>query len=101
MNAYFIAIQLLLLLPMVGIAVLAHRTSRAHRSRQGGFLGLAFILGLAAAVTALCSLALAVGGEEPVDPVLSFLPPMLTLAAGVVVARRGLARRRTRRLQRG
>lgn len=100
MNAYFVAFQLLLLLPMVSLAVLAHRTSRAHRLRQNGFLGLAFLIGLAAAVTALLSLALAVGGEESVDPLLSFVPPLLTLAAGALVARRGLARR-TRRLQRG
>lgn len=100
MNAFLVALQLLLLLPMVSIAVLAHLTSRAHRARQNGFLGLAFLIGLLAAVTALVSLALAVGGEEPVDPMLSFVPPLLTLAAGALVARRGLARR-TRRVQRG
>ncbi len=50
MNAYIVAFQLLLLLPMVSLVVLAHRTSRAQRSRQNGFLGLAFLIGLAAAV---------------------------------------------------
>ena len=54
-------------------------------------------IALAAILGALGSLALAFGGEDPVDPVLSFVPPMLTLAAAGLVARRGLARRRTRR----
>lgn len=93
MNAYLIFLQLLLLLPMAALAVLAHRTSRANRTRQTGFLGLAFLIGLAAAVAALMSLALAIGGDEVVDPLLSFAPPVLTLLAGVVVARRALARR--------
>ncbi len=100
MNAYIVAFQLLLLLPMVALVVLAHRTSRAQRTRQNGFLGLAFLIGLAAAVGALLSLAIGVGGEESVDLLLSFVPPLLTLAAGGLVARRSLARR-TRRLQRG
>lgn len=97
MNAYLVAFQLLLLLPMVSIAVLSHRTSRAHRSRHGGFLGLAFLIGLASAVTAMISLAIAVGGDETVDPLLSFLTPTLTLATAALVARRGLARRSSRR----
>jgi hypothetical protein len=93
MNAFLVTLQLLLLLPMASLAVLAYRTSRAHRARQTGFLGLAFLIGLASAVMALMSLALAFGDDEAVDPLLTFVPPALTLLAGLLVARRGLARR--------
>ena len=92
MNAFLVTLQLLLLPPMAALAVLAHRTSRAHRSRHAGFLGLAFLIGLAAAAIALISLALALGDDEVVDPLLTFVPPSLTLLAGLLVARRGLAR---------
>lgn len=100
MNTVLVVLQLLLLLPMAALAVLAHRTSRAHRSRHTGFLGLAFLIGLASVALALVSLALAFGDEEAGDPLLTFVPPALTLVAGMLVARRGLTRP-TRRPRRG
>lgn len=91
MQNLVLVLQLLLLPVMVALAVLALRTSRARRSRHHGYLGLAFLTALSAALLALVSLSLVFSGDEPVDPVLGFLPPALTLAAGVLVARRGLA----------
>jgi cation transport ATPase len=91
-NSLLVALQLLLLLPMAALLVLAFRTSRADRRRHNGFMGMAFLIALAASVAALTSLALAIGGEEEVEPVLTFLPPALTLLAGALVARRALSR---------
>lgn len=94
MNALLVTLQLLLLLAMVSLAVLAHRTSRGQRARQTGFLGLAFLIGLVSTMLALISLAMAFGADEVEDPLLTFVPPALTLLAGALVVRRGLARRK-------
>jgi hypothetical protein len=102
MHAVVVILQLLLLLPALPLAVMSHRTSRAHRSRHTGYLAVSSILGLLAVVLALVSLSLLFAGDEGLDPVVSFLPPLFTLLACGLVVRRGLAAgaRRTRSVQR-
>lgn len=99
MHAVLVTLQLLLLLPALPLAVMSQRTSRAHRSRHNGFLAVASLMGLLAAVLALVSLSMYFAGDEALDPVASFLPPLFTLLACGAVIRRGLASaaRRSRR----
>ena len=98
--ALVITLQLLLLLPALPLVAMSQRTSRAHRSRHQGFVALAAVIGLLSTVLGLTSLALTMDAAETVDPLLSFVPPVLTLGACAFVLRRGLGahdRRRSRR----
>lgn len=98
--ALVITLQLLLLLPALPLVAMSQRTSRAHRGRHQGFVALAAGIGLLSTVLGLTSLALAFDATETVDPLLSFVPPVLTIAACTFVLRRGLGthdRRRSRR----
>ncbi|MBT9488308.1 MAG: hypothetical protein IV093_12435 [Rubrivivax sp.] len=99
MNPILVTLQLLLLLPALPLAVMSHRTSRSQRARHNSFVAVGSLVGLLAAVLALVSLALVLGGDETVDPVLSFVPPFFTLLACGAALHRGLSQgyRRTRR----
>jgi hypothetical protein len=90
MDTLIVTLQLLLLLPALPLAVMSQRTSRAHRERHSGYVAVAALLGLAAGMLALLSLAIVLGSEEPVDMAMSFAPPVLTLLACGWVARRGM-----------
>jgi hypothetical protein len=98
--ALVITLQLLLLLPALPLVAMSQRTSRAHRSRHQGFVALATAIGLLSTVLGLTSLALAFDATETVGPLLSFVPPVLTIGACAFVLRRGVGaqgRRRSRR----
>lgn len=97
MGSFIVTLQVFLLLPALPLAMLSYRTPRARRSRHGTFLAAASLLALGAAMGALVSLSLVLGGDEAVDPLLSFLTPMLTLGACGFVLRRGMSAPRTRR----
>jgi hypothetical protein len=102
MSPILVTLQLLLLLPALPLVVMSHRTSRSQRSRHNSFVAVASLVGLVAAVLALVNLALVLGGDETVDPVLSFVPPLFTLLACGLALRRGLSQgyRRSRRSRR-
>ncbi len=91
MSSFIVILQVFLLLPALPLAMLSHRTPRARRSRHGSFLALASVLALGAALGALVSLSLVLGGDEEVDPLLSFVAPLFTLCACGYVLRRGLS----------
>jgi formate-dependent nitrite reductase membrane component NrfD len=99
MSPILVALQLLLLLPALPLAVMSHRTSRSQRARHNSFVAVGSLVGLLAAVLALVSLALVLGGDDTVDPVLSFVPPLFTLLACGKALHRGLSQsyRRSRR----
>jgi hypothetical protein len=90
MSSFIATLQIFLLLPALPLAMLSHRTPRARRSRHGGFLAAASLLALGAAMGALVSLSLVLGGDDAVDPLLSFVTPLLTLGACGFVLRRGM-----------
>lgn len=103
MSPILVTLQLMLLLPALPLAVMSHRTSRSQRARHNSFVAVASLVGLVATVLALVNLALVLGGDETVDPVLSFVPPMFTLLACGLALHRGLSQRhrRTRRTRSG
>lgn len=90
MSSFIATLQIFLLLPALPLAMLSHRTQRARRSRHGSYLAAASLLALGAAMGALISLSLSLGGEDDIDPLLSFVVPMLTLGACGFVVRRGM-----------
>jgi hypothetical protein len=99
MNSLITTLQLLLILPTLTLAVMSWRTSRRLRSRHHGMVAFACLLGVAAVVLALFSLAFIFNSEDPVDPGLSFVPPLLTLGLCAWVVRRGLSASRRRALR--
>jgi lipopolysaccharide export LptBFGC system permease protein LptF len=100
MAALLVTVQLFLLFAVIPLAAMSFARSRRRRQARAGVLGLAFLIGLAAVTGALVSLSLRFGSDEVVDPLLSFLPPLATLAACTLIAWRA-TRRRTRTLRRG
>ena len=91
MSAFIATLQIFLLLPALPLMMLSQRTPRRRASRHGSYIAAASVLGLLAAMGALVSLSLVLGGGEPVDEMMSFLPPVMTLAAVAMVLRRGLS----------
>lgn len=91
MEPIVITLQLLLLLPSLPLAVMSRRTSRGQRSRHQAHVAVACLIGVLTLMLTLLSLAMALGDERALDPVLSFAPPALSLLACVLVVRRGLA----------
>lgn len=96
MYSFILTLQLFLMLPALPLAVMSHRTSRAHRSRHGSFLAVASLLAILAAVFGLISLSVAFAGVEEQDWLLSFAPPVITLLACGFVIRRALSPVRSR-----
>jgi hypothetical protein len=91
MYSVILTLQLFLLLPALPLALLSHRTSRAHRSRHSSFLAVASLIGLLAVVFGFVGLSVAVSGHEEQDWLLSFGPPVITIAACAFVIRRALS----------
>jgi hypothetical protein len=91
MSAFIATLQIFLLLPALPLVMLSYRTPRRRNSRHGSYVAAASILGLLAAMGALISLSLVLGGDEPVDPMLSFAPPLMTGVAVILVLRRGMS----------
>jgi hypothetical protein len=102
METLLVTLQLMLLLSALPLAVMSYRTPRSQRSRHGGFMAVASLLGLLAVVLALVQLSLVFAGEEDVDSLMEFAPPLFTLLACGMALRRGLATgtRRSRRAHR-
>jgi hypothetical protein len=102
-EALVITLQLLLLLPALPLAVMSNRTSRGQRARHQGYVAVACLVGLLAITLGLFSLAMllssSTGGHDglALDPLLNFLPPVLTLLACLAVLRRGLSANKPRR----
>lgn len=96
MYSFILTLQLFLMLPALPLALMSHRTSRAHRSRHGSFLAVASLLATLAAMLGLISLSVAIAGVEEQDWLLSFGPPVITLLACGFVIRRGLSPVRSR-----
>lgn len=96
MNLYFVTFQFLLLLPSVPLAWVSTRTSRAKRPQHNAYMAAAALLGMGAGVLAVLSLSLAMADEEPIDPLLSFLPPLATLLLCAMILRRGMSWRVSR-----
>ena len=92
-----VTLQIFLLLPALLLVLLSRRASRGQRSRHGSYVAAASLLGLLAAIGALISLSLVLAGDEPVDAMLSFAPPVATLLAVALVLRRGLSAPERRR----
>lgn len=83
-----IVVQWSIFLPTLSLAVMSGRTSRAYLERHQGFMALACVLGLVAAVLTLVHLSLIFSGLQTADLLLSFMAPVLTtLACGAVVYR--------------
>jgi hypothetical protein len=91
MSSFIATLQLFLLLPALSLLMLSRRTPRARSSRHGAYVASASVLGVLAAMGALVSLSLFLGGEEPVDTMFSFLPPVITGVAVLLVLHRGLS----------
>lgn len=90
MSPVIATLQVFLFLSALPLAMLSWHTSRARRSRHGSYLALASTLSLLAAMGALVSLSLLLGDDDAVDPLLSFVSPLLTLALCAFVLRRGM-----------
>lgn len=96
MNLYLVTLQFLLLLPAMPLAWVSWRTSRAKRSQHNAFMAVAALLAMGAGVLGVLSLSLVMADEEPIDPLISFLPPLATLLLCAVVLRRGMSWRASR-----
>jgi hypothetical protein len=90
MNSLLTTLQLLLLLPTLTLAVMSWRTSRRLRGRHHGMVAFACVFGVLAIVLSLFSVADIFSAEQPVDPGLTFLPPLVTLGACAWVVWRGM-----------
>lgn len=90
-----IFVQWSIFVPTLSLAVVSGRTSRAQVERHQGFMALACVLGLVAAVLTLVHLSLIFSGVETADLLLSFLAPALTTLASGAVVYRGLDARTT------
>jgi hypothetical protein len=100
MHSAVIMLQLMLLFPTLPLLVMSRRTSRAHRSRHQTLVAAASLLGVLSVLLGLTSVSLAFFDPEAADPLVFFVPPVMTLVACVAVIRRGLqsaGRRRSTR----
>jgi len=91
MSSFIATLQVLLLLSALPLVMLSLRTSRAHRNRHGSYMAAASMMALLAGMGALISLSLALGDDDAIDHLLSFVPPTITLAASAAVLRRGMS----------
>lgn len=90
MDAMFVTLMYVLLLPALTLVVMSWRTSRRYRSRHQGYMAVAMLLGAATLLLTLLSLSVHLADAATVDPWLAFFAPVLTLACCALVGRRGM-----------
>ncbi|MEP7280696.1 MAG: hypothetical protein ABI696_01855 [Rubrivivax sp.] len=90
MHIVFVTLQLVLLVVALPLLFVSVRTSRGHRTSHAGFTAVAALLALLAGVAMMLSLS-AFAGDEPMDPALVLVPPIMTIIGCAWVIRRGVA----------
>ncbi len=86
-NGFILALQLLLLLAAVPIAVLSYRTSLRRQSKQNGYMAMAVVMSCVAFLGALLTIVLSVALDDHLEVAELGIPASTIILCGLAIYR--------------